>query len=127
MNSVELINYRLSRAFETYEEAIILAREGHWNTTANRLYYACFYAVSALLLKNGLSISTHNGVKTEFHKSFVKTGIISKQSGRTYGRLFNLRQEGDYLDFKRLEKEDIDPFFQEAKDFLAVITTLINS
>ena len=127
MNSVELISYRLSRAFETYEEAIILARESHWNTAANRLYYACFYAVSALLLKNGLSISTHNGVKTEFHKSFVKTGNISKQSGRTYSRLFNLRQEGDYLDFKRLEKEDIDPYFQEAKDFIAVITTLINS
>lgn len=126
MNSGELVKYRYLRALETYEEAIILARESHWNTAANRLYYACFYAVSALLLKNGLSISTHNGVKTEFHKSFVKTGIISKQSGRTYSRLFNLRQEGDYLDFKRLGEEDVVPFFQEAKDFIAVITTLIN-
>ena len=127
MNSEELVKYRYLRALETYEEAIILARENHWNTTANRLYYSCFYAVSALLLKKGFSISTHNGVKTEFHKSFVKSGIMSKQSGRTYSRLFNLRQEGDYMDFKRLEKEDIDPFFQEAKEFIAVITTLINS
>lgn len=127
MNSEELVKYRYLRALETYEEAIILARENHWNTTANRLYYSCFYAVSALLLKKGFSISTHNGVKTEFHKSFVKSGIMSKQSGRTYSRLFNLRQEGDYMDFKRLEKEDIDPFFQEAKEFIALITTLINS
>jgi len=127
MNSEELVKYRYLRALETYEEAIILARENHWNTTANRLYYSCFYAVSALLLKKGFSISTHNGVKTEFHKSFVKSGIMPKQSGRTYSRLFNLRQEGDYMDFKRLEKEDIDPFFQEAKEFIAVITTLINS
>ena len=127
MNSGELVKYRYLRALETYDEAIILARENHWNTTANRLYYSCFYAVSALLLKKGFSISTHNGVKTEFHKSFVKSGIMPKQSGRTYSRLFNLRQEGDYMDFKRLEKEDIDPFFQEAKEFIAVITTLINS
>ncbi|HSO85638.1 MAG TPA: HEPN domain-containing protein [Draconibacterium sp.] len=127
MNSNELINYRLSRAFETYEEAVLLASENHWNTAANRLYYPCFYAVSALLLKNGLSNSTHNGVKTEFHKSFVQTGIISKQSGRSYSRLFNLRQEGDYLDFKRLEKEDVDPFFRDAKEFIALITTHINS
>jgi len=127
MNSGELIKYRYLRALETCEEAIILARENHWNTTANRLYYTCFYAVSALLLKKGFSISTHNGVKTEFHKSFVKSGIIPKQLGRTYSRLFNLRQEGDYMDFKRLEKEDIDPFFQEAKEFIAFITTLINS
>ena len=67
------------------------------------------------------------GVKTEFHKSFVQTGIISKQSGRSYSRLFNLRQEGDYLDFKRLEKEDVDPFFRDAKEFIALITTHINS
>jgi len=127
MNSGELIKYRYLRALETCEEAIILARENHWNTTANRLYYTCFYAVSALLLKKGFSISTHNGVKTEFHTSFVKFGIIPKQLGRTYSRLFNLRQEGDYMDFKRLEKEDIDPFFQEAKEFIAFITTLINS
>jgi uncharacterized protein (UPF0332 family) len=127
MNSGELIKYRHLRALETYEEAVILAKENHWNATANRLYYACFYAVSGLLLKNGLSNSTHNGVKTEFHKSFVKSGLISKQSGRTYSRLFNLRQEGDYLDFKRLEKEDVDSFFQEAKDFITEITILLNS
>ncbi len=126
MNSNELIKYRHSRALETFEEALILAKEEHWNATANRLYYACFYAVSALLLKNGLSNSTHNGVKTEFHKSFVKPAIISRQSGRTYSRLFNLRQEGDYLDFKRLEKEDVNSFFQEAKVFISEVTTLLN-
>jgi uncharacterized protein (UPF0332 family) len=127
MNSNELIQYRLSRALETFEEATILSKESHWNATANRLYYACFYAVSALLLKNGLSISIHNGVKTEFHKSFVKSAIISKQSGRTYSRLFNLRQEGDYLDFKRLEKEDVESFFLETKEFITEITILLNS
>ncbi len=126
MNSEELIKYRHSRALETYEEAAILARENHWNAAANRLYYSCFYAISALLLKNGLSNSTHNGVKTEFHKSFVKTGIISKQSGRTYSRLFNLRQEGDYLDFKRLEKADVDSFFSEANEFLNEISSMLN-
>lgn len=126
MNSGELIKYRHLRALETYEEAIILARENHWNAAANRLYYSCFYAVSALLLKNGFNISTHNGVKTEFHKSFVKTNLISKQSGRIYSRLFNLRQEGDYVDFKRLEKEDVDSFFSEANEFIAEISSLLN-
>lgn len=126
MNSTELIKYRLSRALETYEEALILARENHWNASANRLYYSCFYAVSALLLKNGLNTSTHNGVKTEFHKSFIKSGIISKQSGRTYSRLFNLRQEGDYLDFKRLEKTDVDSFFPEVNEFIGEISSHLN-
>ena len=45
----ELANYRISRAFESIEEADLLAKNEHWNTTANRLYYACFYAASAFL------------------------------------------------------------------------------
>ncbi len=127
MSLNELIKYRHSRALETYEEAIILAKENYWNAVANRLYYACFYLVSALLLKNGVSFTSHNGVKTEFHKSFIKTGIVSKQSGKIYSRLFNLRQEGDYLDFKRLEKDHVNPFIQEANSFILELTKIINS
>ena len=48
-----LINYRLQRADETLEEARLMQNVAHWNTCANRLYYARFYAVSALLIKDG--------------------------------------------------------------------------
>jgi uncharacterized protein (UPF0332 family) len=47
----EYINYRFHRAEESYEEALILAKEKRWNAVINRLYYACFYAVISLLLK----------------------------------------------------------------------------
>ena len=48
----ELVTYRLQRAEETLEEARVMQNIGHWNACANRLYYAAFYAVSALLVKN---------------------------------------------------------------------------
>jgi len=50
-----LIAYRLERARESLEEAKILLERGYGNTFVNRLYYACFYAVSSLLLSRGLS------------------------------------------------------------------------
>ena len=50
-----LILYRLERAKESLDEANILMERGHANTFVSRLYYACFYAVSALLLTKGLS------------------------------------------------------------------------
>jgi enterochelin esterase family protein len=37
-----------------------------WNTAVNRLYYACFYAVIALLLKNDIETQSHNGARTKF-------------------------------------------------------------
>jgi uncharacterized protein (UPF0332 family) len=46
-----LVKYRIERAEETYKEALLMRTEDHWNACANRLYYACFYAVSALLVK----------------------------------------------------------------------------
>ncbi len=52
MSKDDLIYYRISRAKETFDEALILASENHWNAVANRLYYACFYIVNALLMKN---------------------------------------------------------------------------
>jgi hypothetical protein len=45
-----LVTYRLERARQSLEEAMLLLEAGHANAYVNRLYYACFYAVSALLL-----------------------------------------------------------------------------
>jgi len=52
----DLVPYRLEKARETLEDARILANAGRWNACVNRLYYACFYSVSALLVKDNLSL-----------------------------------------------------------------------
>ncbi len=48
----DLITRYVSRAKESLDEAVILANAGHWNACVNRLYYSCFYVVSALLSKH---------------------------------------------------------------------------
>lgn len=50
-----LVQYRLDRSREALAEAVLLLDSGHANTGVNRLYYACFYAGSALLLTQGLT------------------------------------------------------------------------
>lgn len=117
----QLIQYRISRSKETFAEAKLLAKNDHWNAAANRLYYACYYAINALLIKNDLSFSSHNGVKVEFHKSFIKTGLFPKEYGKLFNRLFNLRQEGDYIDFQRFSRADIEPFFADVERFITLI------
>lgn len=75
---MDLIVYRIARANESMEDAHILAGAGRWNACVNRLYYACFYAISALLAHHGLSSSKHTGVRSLFNKQYVKTGKIPK-------------------------------------------------
>ncbi len=67
----DYINYRFQRAKESFEEALILSKEERWNAVVNRLYYASFYAVIALLLKNDIKTQSHDGARTQFGLSFV--------------------------------------------------------
>jgi uncharacterized protein (UPF0332 family) len=90
-----LAAYRMSRAHEVVEEARVLLDAGHVNAYVNRLYYACFYALSALLLMRGFSTSKHGYLRSLFHREFVKAGLISQEWGRHFDLLFSSRQEGD--------------------------------
>ena len=94
-----LIQYRIERAEETIEEASLLSKESHFNAAINRLYYACFYAASALMVAYGLTASSHAGVKTMIGMHFVSKGLLSKEQGKAFSRLFEIRHSGDYDDF----------------------------
>ncbi len=122
----ELVNYRLQRAYEALEDARILANASRWNLCVNRLYYACFYAVSALLIQNGLSSSKHAGIRSLFNKHYVKTSRVSKEMARIYNDLFERRQESDYLDFIRFEESQVSPWICRAEAFIDQIKTIIN-
>jgi len=123
--SKDLVLYRMTRANEALEDARILANAGRWNACVNRLYYACFYAVSALLVRHGLSSSKHAGVRSLFNKEYVKTGRISKDLARIYNDLFERRQEGDYIDFVRFEESQVLPWISKAEQLIGHITSLV--
>jgi len=59
----DYIKYRIARANETIEEVRIHIDNRFWNTAINRMYYTCFYAVSALLTKDKIDVSSHSGVR----------------------------------------------------------------
>jgi len=121
----ELIQYRLGRARESLEEARLLAANSHWNTCINRLYYACFYAVNALLLTKGLSSARHAGVRALFNQHFVKQGAVSKELAACYNDLFESRQETDYEDLFQFDPKAVPPLVEQAKSFVKAISRLI--
>ena len=124
--SKELFFYRLERAQETLEDARILANSERWNACVNRLYYACFYAVSALLIKEGYSSSKHTGVRSLFNLHFVKTGVVPKELARIYNDLFERRQESDYTDFITFKESQVQPLIPQAEEFVERLSILIH-
>jgi uncharacterized protein (UPF0332 family) len=122
-----LIKYRMERAHETLDEAKILFDAGKINTYVNRLYYACFYAVSALLRTKGLSTSKHSQLRSLMHREFVKTGVIPKELARNFDILFDSRLEGDYSDFIHFNAEDVAGWLHRSQEFVDHIDLMIKN
>jgi len=121
----DLITYRLRRAREALEEARLMADHGHANACVNRLYYACFYAVNALLESRGLSSARHSGVRSLFGQHFVKTGLAPTELAVLYNDLFEYRHESDYEDFFCLDSDLLPPWLDQVEQFIDFVAALL--
>lgn len=120
-----LVKYRFDRAKETIKEATLLEENGYYNTAVTRLYYACFYAVEALLLKNHIQAQTHSGVKAMFGLHFVNTGKVPVQIGKTISTLYEKRQSSDYEDFVFCDQQDVKDLKEKAILLIDTIEKMI--
>ena len=124
-NREAIVSYRMERAYETLKEADYNTAGGYYNASVNRLYYACYYAASALLLNHEIETHTHNGVKTQLSMHFVRTGQLSIEHGATFSLLFEKRQAGDYSDFAYCDLALVNMLRPRAEAFVNAIKELI--
>lgn len=122
---IAYVRYRLEKAQETYQAALVLYDAAQWNSVINRLYYACFYSAGALLLYKHIQAKSHSGVIGQFSEHIVRSGIISIEEFRVYAKLLNWRSKGDYNDLYDFTKEDVDSMIHPAKCFIDKVATLI--
>lgn len=114
----EYVRYRIARAKETMADAKLIAEHGHIHSAANRLYYACFYIVSALLFTEGLTSTKHSGVRSLFDRQWIKTGRLPGRMSEFYRTLFNYRQQADYADRITFSEDDVKAWIEEADQFI---------
>lgn len=120
-----LVSIRLQNARETLEEVPVHIENGFWNTATNRMYYACYYAVAALLLQNGISVKTHSGVRQALGREFVVTGQVSKEQARFFSILYDYRQTGDYDDFIMMTEVKVRELYPQAAAFIRSLEGLV--
>lgn len=118
--------YRIKRANETLAEVQILIENSYWNTSINRMYYAAFYAVGALLVLNGIETSSHSGTRQKFGQLYVKTGLIEVRLAKHYTDLFEKRHKSDYNDFYDYDEESVLRLFPLTKEFIQQVTLLLD-
>ena len=122
-----IVSYRLEKAFSTIQQVKDVGNIGYWSLAANRLYYSVYYACVAFLIYNGIEASTHRGVIRMIGDKFVKTGILLPEDSKLIGRLFTMRQTGDYDDLYDWEESDVLPLIPKAEEFVMRVARLIQS
>lgn len=120
-----IVTYRCETAYTTLDDAKFLFGAGRLNAAANRLYYACYYIVEALLISDGIQASTHQGVKSMFGAHYVVNGKVSVEWSKFFSTVLNLRKTADYDFFVKYEKDEIEPLLNNADDFISEIHKLI--
>lgn len=122
-----LIMLWLAKANDALASAELELNENHTSFAVNRLYYACFYAVTALLLRDEKQFARHSAVKSEFVKTYIKSGMIDVKWNKFYQKLFDDRQEGDYIPTVAFDDSEVSIKLQQAHEFVEIIRSFIES
>jgi len=104
----KVVRYWLLKAQDSLSSARREIDAGSYSFAMNRLYYAAFYGVCAVLLQREQSFRKHSGVRTAFHREFIKKGLLDIKWGRLYDQLFEDRQEGDYVVFVAFDRDYVE-------------------
>jgi len=122
----DYIKYRIQKAKGTLSEVKLHIENRLWNTAINRLYYACYYAVGALLIKHEVDTASHSGARQKFGQLFVKTNKIEKKFGKHFSILFEKRHKGDYSDFYDCDETTVKDLFPISSEFIKKIEELLS-
>jgi uncharacterized protein (UPF0332 family) len=123
----EMVRYWWLKAQDSLSSARREFAAGSYSFAMNRLYYAAFYAVCAVLLERQQSFRKHSGVRAAFHRQLIKTGLLDMKWGRLYDQLFEDRQEGDYIVFVSFEPEYVQFQLSQCSEFLDELGKLLSS
>lgn len=114
-----IVQYRIEKAKASLVDAVDVSSIKKWSLAANRLYYALYYAATALLINDGHITRTHSGMISLVSLHYVQNGKLSKEEGKLLKRIFDLRQESDYDDFIDADETDITTY-------LPMVSTLVD-
>lgn len=116
-----MVEHESRKARQTFAQAETLSREGYWDGVANRLYYASFHAVNALLIHDGRGVRTHHGASSLFRQLYVKTGILPVEVSEHYSILQTMRDKSDYNCSFDATEQLVQPLIEPTRRLIEIV------
>lgn len=124
---IELSKRRLEIAHERLTTAKAMLELGDYKASANRLYYAIFSAMRAVLALDGFDSKKHSGIIARFRQSYIKTGIFDTEMSKIIDDLEVIREDSDYDDFYIILKEDVEIQAKRAEYFVSEVESYLQN
>lgn len=122
-----LFTLELEKVEKTGAEMEVQVQNQLWGMAANRLYYALFHAVSALLISDHHEVGTHRGAVNKFSLFYVKEGIFTVAEGKLYSQLQKLREDGDYNCSIDVDQSDVEEKIEPTRQLIDKIKQRVSS
>jgi len=109
------------RADKFLAQAEAVAALGIWDVVANRIFYAAFHAVSALLINDHYEVRSHKGAGLMFGQKYVIPGM-AEMSG-----CWSLTARPHCSHQKGYRQKKVISFATQRKRFLSASSTLVST
>ena len=117
-----LIKVNIEKSDSALRAAEMLIRENLLESALNRIYYACFYTVTALAEKHDFKTSKHSAMLGWFNKKFIyEEKVFDKVVYQVYESTFKFRMKGDYDALFVPSLEETTALLEDAKLFIDTV------
>ncbi len=124
---LEEVQAELLRVEKSLAAARSLLRENFLEDALSRAYYSILHAARAVLLAEGVSVSSHRAVRRLFGSHLIKTGKLEVRLAKILAEEQDDRFLADYDAWFHTERERAEKRVSEAAEFLAAIDLFLKS
>lgn len=114
----DLAKYKLERAKEELDTAVLLYENEKFKAANNRAYYSIYYSLTAILCLEPIAFKKHKDTIGYFNKNYVHQGIFPAEIGRGISKAAKIRHASDYDDFYIANKEETAGQIQMARNVI---------
>lgn len=123
----EEVQAELLRAEQSLQAAQSLLDDDFLADALSRAYYAILHAARAVLLAEGVTVSSHRAVRRLFSLHLVKPGKLENRFAKILAEEQDDRFLADYDAWFHPERERAEKRVGEAGEFLAAIRTFLEN
>ena len=121
-----LVNLQIGRAEKFIQQADRMLEEACFDMAANRYYYACFHAIQALFINDGLTSHTHKGLHQVLGINYVKEGKFDAKLSAFLRTMEQLREKADYNCSYDITEEEIREMKEPSYAIISAVKQMIS-